>query len=222
MTVRAFADSNVAIYCESDDGEKTRVAVRIIRDRPVISTQVVNETIAVLVRKYGFSRPDANSVAAALMEKCEVVPVDEGTVRDAMDLAGSHRLSHWDALIVAAAARAGCDTLYSEDFQDGQVFSGRLTVVNPFAGLGPTPAVHDGIIHVIHARYLRDHVVWLQFNDGTTGSVDLAAELEGPVFGPLKDVEAFKGFTLAYHTLTWPNGADFAPEFLRERASVSV
>ena len=41
-------------------------------------------------------------------------------------------LSHWDALIVAAALATDCDTLYSEDMQDGQVFDGRLTVKNPF------------------------------------------------------------------------------------------
>jgi hypothetical protein len=78
------------------------------------------------------------------------------------------------------------------------------------------------LIHVIEARYVRDYVVWIRFNDGTAGEVDLSGELDGPVFEPLKNVEHFKRFTLAYHTLTWPNGADFAPEFLRERASVSV
>jgi predicted nucleic acid-binding protein len=43
-------------------------------------------------------------------------------------------VSYWDALILAAALAAGCDTLYSEDMQDGQIFEGRLTVKNPFAG----------------------------------------------------------------------------------------
>jgi hypothetical protein len=77
-------------------------------------------------------------------------------------------------------------------------------------------------IHVVEARYVRDHVVWLRFNDGAAGEVDLSNDLEGPVFEPLKDVDRFRHFTLAYHTLTWPNGADFAPEFLRERVSVRV
>jgi hypothetical protein len=77
-------------------------------------------------------------------------------------------------------------------------------------------------IHVIEARYVRDYVIWVRFNDGTAGEVDLAQELDGPVFEPLKDLETFKRFAVSYHTVTWPNGADFAPEFLRERASVSV
>ena len=70
-------------------------------------------------------------------------------------------------------------------------------------------------LHVLEARYIRDYVVWVRFSDGAKGEVDLSAELVGPVFGPLRDVEQLKRFSLAYHTLAWPNGADFAPEFLR-------
>ncbi len=75
-------------------------------------------------------------------------------------------------------------------------------------------------LHVLEARYVRDYVVSLKFSDGAAGEVDLAAELDGLVFAPLRDIEQFRRFSLAYHTLTWPNGADFAPEFLRERIAV--
>jgi hypothetical protein len=77
-------------------------------------------------------------------------------------------------------------------------------------------------LHVIEARYVRDYTVWLRFNDGTSGEVDLSEELDGPVFGPLKDLDRFKRFTLAYHTLTWENGADFAPEFLHQHIRVTT
>ena len=72
-------------------------------------------------------------------------------------------------------------------------------------------------LHVLEVRYVRDYTVWLRFSDGTAGEVDLDDELEGPVFWPLRDIERFKRFSVAYHTLTWDNGADFAPEFFRER-----
>lgn len=72
------------------------------------------------------------------------------------------------------------------------------------------------IPHVVEAKYLAGHKVWLRFNDGSCGEVDLADELEGPVFEPLKNVEYFRQFLLLYNTLSWQNGADFAPEFLRE------
>jgi predicted nucleic acid-binding protein len=66
------------------------------------------------------------------MDRTEVLSLDESTVDQAAALAIRYQLSHWDALIVAAALLAGCDTLYSEDLQHGQVFDERLTVVNPF------------------------------------------------------------------------------------------
>jgi hypothetical protein len=56
------------------------------------------------------------------------------------------------------------------------------------------------------------------------GVVNLADELEGEVFEPLKSVEYFRQFELhpELRTLVWPNGADFAPEFLREKLNVAA
>ena len=76
--------------------------------------------------------------------------------------------------------------------------------------------------HVLEARYVRDYCVWLRFNDGFAGEVNLDDELEGPVFGPLRGRGRFKSFSVAHHTLSWDHGADFAPEFLRERVAVTV
>src|SRR6266540_3476528 len=68
--------------------------------------------------------------------------------------------------------------------------------------------------HVLEARYVGDHVVWLRFRDGSSGEIDLAPALRGPVFDPLRDPDAFRRFAIhpEFHTLVWPNGADFAPE----------
>jgi len=49
-----------------------------------------------------------------------------------MELESQAGISYWDALIVATALLSGCDTLYSEDLQHGQVFEGRVTILNPF------------------------------------------------------------------------------------------
>jgi len=74
---------------------------------------------------------------------------------------------------------------------------------------------------VTEAKYLRDRVLWLRFEDGTEGEVDLTNELTGPVFEPLEDVNYFKKVFLAeYGTIAWPNGADVAPEFLYEQVRV--
>ncbi len=69
-------------------------------------------------------------------------------------------------------------------------------------------------IHVEKAKYISDYKIWLSFNDGTHGEVDLAPELHGEIFEPLKDHSFFRSYTLEGHTLSWSNGADFAPEFL--------
>jgi hypothetical protein len=73
-------------------------------------------------------------------------------------------------------------------------------------------------IAVTAARHVRDHVLWLRFSDGAEGEVDLAAELSGEVFEPLHDVAFFARAAVdpELQTVAWPNGADLAPEFLRD------
>ena len=72
------------------------------------------------------------------------------------------------------------------------------------------------MVRVIDARHVRDYVVWLRFSDGTEGEVDLREELHGEVFEPLRDRKLFHSVAVhpEWHTIAWPNGADFAPEFL--------
>jgi len=72
------------------------------------------------------------------------------------------------------------------------------------------------LIKVVEAKYLNDYQLALKFDDGISGMVDLESELRGPVFEPLKDSEVFKNFELDAWTVCWPNGADFAPEFIYE------
>ena len=78
------------------------------------------------------------------------------------------------------------------------------------------------ILHVIEARYERDYIIHLKFNDGAEGFVDLADELHGEMFAPLKDVARFKAFKVdpELETIVWDNGADLAPEFLHDRLLV--
>ena len=71
--------------------------------------------------------------------------------------------------------------------------------------------------NVTEAEHVRDYVIRLKFANGTGGEIDLANELWGEFFEPLKDLEYFKVFEIAeYGTLAWPNGADITPEFLYE------
>ncbi len=78
------------------------------------------------------------------------------------------------------------------------------------------------ILHVREAKYLHDYVIWLRFNDGAEGEIDLEAELEGEMFAPLKDPSLFRQLRVdpEIQTIVWENGADLAPEFLYENMRV--
>ena len=80
------------------------------------------------------------------------------------------------------------------------------------------------ILHVKKAKYLHDYVIWLRFNNGVQGEVDLAKELKGEVFGPLKKKAHFRAFQVdpELQTVVWKNGADLAPEFLYENLKIHV
>ena len=80
------------------------------------------------------------------------------------------------------------------------------------------------ILHVIDVKYVRDYVIWVKFNGGIEGEVDLSAELEGEVFGPLKDKALFKTVKTDpfLQTIVWDNGADSAPKFLYDNLQISI
>jgi len=77
-------------------------------------------------------------------------------------------------------------------------------------------------LHVKEAKYLHDYVVWLRFNDGAVGEIDLQSELEGEMFASLKNIDDFVKFYVDpdIETIVWDNGADFAPEFLYDNMKV--
>jgi hypothetical protein len=73
------------------------------------------------------------------------------------------------------------------------------------------------LARVTGVRHIRDHVLWLRFSDGLAGEVDLSGEVHGfggDVLGPLHDVALFEQVRVMGDTITWPNGADWAPETL--------
>ena len=77
---------------------------------------------------------------------------------------------------------------------------------------------------VLEAGYVGGYVLWLRFRDGTAGEIDLESQLHGAVFEPLRDPAVFRQFAVhpEFQTLVWPNGADFAPEFLHDNVRVTA
>ncbi len=75
---------------------------------------------------------------------------------------------------------------------------------------------------VVDARYAGKHRVWLRFSDGLTGELDLAGELSGPIFEPLRDEAEFARLRVEpdLDTIVWPNGADLSPQWLHDQLQV--
>ena len=75
---------------------------------------------------------------------------------------------------------------------------------------------------LIEANYVRDFILHVRFADGNEGDVDLGGELHGEVFEPLRETAYFRQFQVRTDlgTIAWPNGADFAPEFLYDRVRI--
>ena len=74
------------------------------------------------------------------------------------------------------------------------------------------------MLHIKAAKHISDFKLWLSFDDGSSGEVDLVGALIGPVFEPLKNINVFSKVSIdpELETVVWPNGADLAPEYLKE------
>lgn len=73
-------------------------------------------------------------------------------------------------------------------------------------------------LHITDVHYVKDYILQLTFNNGAIKQVNLCNELDGDIFEPLKEKSIFQQVQVNAETKTieWPNGADFAPEFLYE------
>jgi predicted nucleic acid-binding protein len=129
--VSAFFDTNILVYAQQTGGKADR-ARALLAGGGKISVQVLNEFTAVYRRK---QRKNWREIAEAISDVLTAVDPPLALTLDlyaaARTLAEDHQLQFYDALIVASAIEAGCDTLFTEDMQHDRTF-GRLAIVNPF------------------------------------------------------------------------------------------
>jgi len=134
--VTPFFDSNIVVYAFLDVAKRER-ALDLLASGGVISAQVLNEFTNVARRKRQRDWSDIERAISVIRARFpDIVPLTADTHAAALDLARDHGLAFYDALIVAAAIEAGCDTLFSEDMQHSRVIGG-LTIVNPFLESAP-------------------------------------------------------------------------------------
>ncbi|MGH9874609.1 MAG: PIN domain-containing protein [Pyrinomonadaceae bacterium] len=136
MTAQYFIDTNILLYAGSganEDQTKKNIARRVLAQANIgFSAQVMQEFYSAAVGKERLSitHNEALMILAAL-SPFPVLPIDRELVIQAIEIRVRYRVSYWDAAIVAAAQRLGCEILYSEDLNHGQDYDG-VVVVNPF------------------------------------------------------------------------------------------
>lgn len=139
MNDRFFLDTNIFVYSfDRSSPSKARRGTQLIREavdtrKGTVSYQVVQEFFNVALRR--FAQPmtvgEAEQYLATVFRPLLTVQSSQALYSEALRLTGKHRVSWYDALIVAAATEAGCARLYSEDMQSGQRF-GDLRIEDPF------------------------------------------------------------------------------------------
>lgn len=127
-----FLDSNVLIYAFTDE-PKAATAQDLLKQRPIISVQGLNEFVHVGRRKLGMDWQQVKEAVASLRKLCPtILGLEEATQVEAMRIAERYGYSIFDSCIVASALEAGSSTLWSEDMHHGMVIDGRLLIANPF------------------------------------------------------------------------------------------
>ncbi len=131
---RVFFDTNVLIYAFAENDPRTGIAEALLAGGGVTGVQALNEFVTVAALKLAMPWEEVLEALRVLRVLCpSPVPVTVHTHEAALRIMGQFRYHIYDSLVIAAALEARCQTLFSEDMQDGQTIGG-LTIRNPFAG----------------------------------------------------------------------------------------
>lgn len=138
MIATELLDSNILVYAyDPTDRRKQKIARELVRKALdgacLVSTQTLAEFAAVLLHKKSPpADPAAVKLALDALSPIAVVVPDWAMVRRAVEVRAAYGLHFYDGMMVAAAERAGCARIWSEDLNSGQVYLG-VRVENPFA-----------------------------------------------------------------------------------------
>lgn len=135
MPDKIFCDTNIWLYSliKSDEAKYQVATDLIIEEEEIVSSvQVVNEISVNLIRKAGKDHIYIQTFLTDFMASYPVLSQEKEDILTAAGLRLDYHLSYWDSLIVAAALRGDCRTLYSEDMQHNLQIRGCLRITNPF------------------------------------------------------------------------------------------
>jgi predicted nucleic acid-binding protein len=127
-----FLDTNIIVYAFTTD-RRAGPAQALLSRGCVTSVQALNEFANVARRKLGMTWREVHDALAAIRTVCRaILPVDVETHEDSLRIAERYGYTVFDALMIAAALRAKCTVLYSEDMHDGMAIDRRLRIVDPY------------------------------------------------------------------------------------------
>ena len=126
-------DTNILIYSHfKNDEQKRKIAHELLTCYPIVSTQVVSEYLNVMKRLLSIPKIELLELCAQWMNECHIQIVERSTIIIAKQLVQRYDFQLFDAIIVASALEANCNTLYSEDMQHNMKIDRQLTIINPF------------------------------------------------------------------------------------------
>lgn len=134
MHAEFFLDTNILLYAASgavNENAKRLVARELLaRDGGGLSVQVLAEFYVNATAKFKLPEDKVIRILESL-ENYPVLPISESVFWSALEVRKRHQISYWDSAIIAAAFELGCETVYSEDLNHGQLYAG-VRVINPF------------------------------------------------------------------------------------------
>lgn len=133
MISKKAVDTNVLLYgIDLDSPDKLVIAGGLLDQDPIICSQNLSEFINVLLKRWKYPKDKIGMIVTEVLNTCEFFPISQTTYLKSIGLTKKYDFQIFDAIIVASALEAGCDTLYTEDLQHKLLVENRLTVINPF------------------------------------------------------------------------------------------
>jgi predicted nucleic acid-binding protein len=137
MKDNVFIDTNIWVYANIDDDKKKHASARNLLDEKlqgkhvIVSAQILSEFYSAMTKNKILHDVVSKDIFE-IVQTVRVIPIGLTDIERALALKEKYKDSWWDSLLLASSLEAECETLYSEDMQDGQIIDKTLVIRNPF------------------------------------------------------------------------------------------
>lgn len=134
MKDKVFVDTNICIYCYSDDEFDKSESARelILNNNTYISIQVLKELTNLLIKKFKLDIKLIENIIKEQIDLNNIYLNNENDVLKAIEISNKYKFSFYDSLIISSAISSDTSILYSEDMQHNQIIEDKLKIINPF------------------------------------------------------------------------------------------